>query len=401
MSIKQSLKQFSKTCVYVIIYHIKGMVKKLETKEIWAFSKSFVRREGILLLACVLAAVSSLLAAPKAEYIDWHVLVLLYCLMLVVGGFKKRRILDHCAVWLLQKCVSLRQITAALLLVTFISSMFVTNDVALITFVPLTLIIGREAGMDVGKIIVWQTLAANLGSMLTPMGNPQNLFLYARYDFDIITFFKVTLIPTFLAGLVLAVFLMRQQERPLKVSLTAVNVTRGWGLGVLDVLFLLCVATVFRWFDHWLLLAVTVTAMLMMDRSLFRQIDYSLLLTFGGFFIFIGNLTQFDFLNVVRDSFLGSVAGTYFFGIAASQLISNVPAAMLLAAFTQQREALLLGVNIGGLGTLIASMASVIAYKLFSEAYPAQVRHYLLLFLYYNTIGLLLLVPSVYFLLLY
>lgn len=166
------------------------MVKNLDTKEIWKFSKSFVKREGILLLACVLAVASSLAVVPKAEYIDWRVLVLLYCLMLVVGGFKKRRVLDNCAVRLLQRCISLRQITAALLLITFISSMLVTNDVALITFVPLTLIIGKEAGVDVGKIIVWQTLAANLGSMLTPMGNPQNLFLYARYNFDIIAFFQ-------------------------------------------------------------------------------------------------------------------------------------------------------------------------------------------------------------------
>ena len=377
------------------------MVKNLDTKEIWEFSKSFVRREGILVAACMLAAVSSLAAIPKAEYIDWHVLVLLYCLMLVVGGLKKRRILDHCAVRLLQKCVSLRQITAALLLVTFVSSMLVTNDVALITFVPLTLIIGREAGLDVGKIIIWQTLAANLGSMLTPMGNPQNLFLYARYNFEIITFLKVTLLPTCLAGGMLAVLLLRQQDRALKVDLAAVKVERGWDLGVLALLFLLCVAAVFHWCDHWLLLAIPVTAVLVLDRGLFRQIDYSLLITFGGFFIFIGNLTQFDFLNIIRDSFLGSAAGTYFSGIAASQFISNVPAAMLLAAFTQQKEALLLGVNIGGLGTLIASMASVISYKLFAEAYPAQVRHYLLLFLYYNAIGLFLLVPSVYFLLLY
>ena len=377
------------------------MVKNLDTKEIWEFSKSFVRREGILVAACLLAAVSSLAAIPKAEYIDWHVLVLLYCLMLVVGGLKKRRILDHCAVRLLQKCVSLRQITAALLLVTFVSSMLVTNDVALITFVPLTLIIGREAGLDVGKIIIWQTLAANLGSMLTPMGNPQNLFLYARYNFEIITFLKVTLLPTCLAGGMLAVLLLRQKDRALKVDLAAVKVERGLDLGVLALLFLLCVAAVFPWFDHWMLLAITVTAVLVLDRGLFRQIDYSLLITFGGFFIFIGNLTQFDFLNIIRDSFLGSAAGTYFSGIAASQFISNVPAAMLLAAFTQQKEALLLGVNIGGLGTLIASMASVISYKLFAEAYPAQVRHYLLLFLYYNAIGLFLLVPSVYFLLLY
>lgn len=376
-------------------------MKKVDTKEIWEFSRNFVKREGILVLACCLAVLSSLVVTPRAEYIDWHVLVLLFCLMLVVGGFKKRRILDHCAVWLLRRCNSLRQITAALLLVTFVGSMLVTNDVALLTFVPLTLIIGREVGLDVAKIIIWQTLAANLGNMLTPMGNPQNLFLYARYEFDSVSFLQVTWLPTLLSGALLGLLLWRQQNRPLKVNLASVQVERGWGLGILDLLFLLCVASVFRWFDHWLLLAVTVAVIMAMDRGLFRQIDYSLLVTFCGFFIFIGNLTQLEFIGSIRDSVLGSAAGTYITGILASQFISNVPAAMLMAAFTEQRKALLLGVNIGGLGTLIASMASVISYKLFAEAHPAQIRQYLLLFLYYNAIGLLLLVPAVYFLLLY
>ncbi len=376
-------------------------MKKVDTKEIWEFSRNFVKREGILVLACCLAVLSSLVATPKAEYIDWHVLVLLFCLMLVVSGFKKRRILDHCAVWLLRRCNSLRQVTASLLLVSFVGSMLVTNDVALLTFVPLTLIIGREVGLDVGKIVIWQTLAANLGSMLTPMGNPQNLFLYARYEFNSTSFLQVTWLPTLLSVALLGVLLWRQQDRPLKVDLASVQVERGWGLGILDLLFLLCVASVFRWFDHWLLLAVTVVAIMAADRSLFRQIDYSLLVTFCGFFIFIGNLTQLEFIGSIRDSFLGSAVGIYITGILASQFISNVPAAMLLAAFTEQREALLLGVNIGGLGTLIASMASVISYKLFAEAHPAQIRQYLLLFLYYNVIGLLLLAPAVYFLLLY
>lgn len=376
------------------------MVKKLDSKEIWSFAKKFVRREGILVLACFLAVLSSLAAKPRMEYIDWHVLVLLYCLMLVVGGFKKRFILDHCAVWLLQRCSGVRQITAALLAVTFVSSMFVTNDVALITFVPLTLIIGRETRFDVGKIIIWQTLAANLGSMFTPMGNPQNLFLYARYDFDIVSFLQVMLLPTVLSVFFLAVLLMRQQNRPLKISLPEVQVRHGWELMVLEILFLLCVACVFRWIDHWVLLAVTAAVVMFFDRGLFKQTDYSLLVTFAGFFIFIGNLTQLHFLDGIRESFLGTAAGTYAAGIVASQFISNVPAAMLLAALTKQREALLLGVNIGGLGTLIASMASVISYKLFAEAYPSQIRNYLLYFLYYNIIGLLLLAPTVYYLLL-
>ena len=304
---------------------------------------------------------------------------------------------------LLQKTGKLWQLILVLVMLCFFFSMLITNDVSLLTFVPFSILVLKKCGQEQAMIptVILQTVAANLGSMLTPMGNPQNLFLYARYNFDIIAFFKVTWIPTCLAVALLAVFLMRQQDRQLKVSLTSVNVERGWGLIVLNLLFLLCVVTVFHWFDHWLLLMITVTVMLVLDRGLFRQIDYSLLFTFAGFFIFIGNLTQFDFLNIIRDSFFGSATGTYFSAIAVSQFISNVPAAMLLAAFSQQREALLLGVNVGGLGTLIASMASVISYKLFAEAYPAQVRHYLLMFLYYNVIGLFLLVPAVYFLMLY
>lgn len=206
--------------------------------------------------------------------------------------------------------------------------------------------------------------------------------------------------PTVLSVFFLAVLLMRQQNRPLKISLPEVQVRHGWELMVLEILFLLCVACVFRWIDHWVLLAVTAAAVMFFDRSLFKQTDYSLLVTFAGFFIFIGNLTQLHFLDGIRESFLGTAAGTYAAGIVASQFISNVPAAMLLAAFTKQREALLLGVNIGGLGTLIASMASVISYKIFAEAYPSQIRNYLLYFLYYNIIGLLLLAPAVYYLLL-
>ena len=196
------------------------MVKNLDTKEIWKFSKSFVKREGILLLACVLAVASSLAVVPKAEYIDWRVLVLLYCLMLVVGGFKKRRVLDNCAVRLLQRCISLRQITAALLLITFISSMLVTNDVALITFVPLTLIIGKEAGVDVGKIIVWQTLAANLGSMLTPIGNPQNLYLYNLSGMNVGEFIVFMLPYTVISGVLLALTIFVLSARKRKIRLT-------------------------------------------------------------------------------------------------------------------------------------------------------------------------------------
>lgn len=346
----------------------------------------------------LLAAATSFLSEPKISYIDFHVLSILFCLMLVVAGLQKLRVLDYLAVYILTFCGSLRNITFALTCITFFSAMFVTNDVALLTFVPLALIIGKQLQHDMAKIVIIQTLAANLGSVLTPMGNPQNLFLYAYYKMLPIDFFSTMAPLALISACWLFMLIYGEREQKIRVKLSLPVLGSRNELLLYLAIFIICLLAVFRFLDYRLALAVTFLAVVSSDRSLFLRIDYALLSTFCGFFIFIGNISNLDFINQLQKEWLHNADGVYWLGIIASQFISNVPAAMLLSGLTRQSEALLLGVDVGGLGTLIASMASVISYKLYVEFNPSQTRNYLMMFLYYNLMGLLILAPSIYYL---
>ena len=367
-------------------------------KKTWQEARSFVRRELVLFLAWVLAVISSLFSPPQLSYIDFHVLGMLFCLMLVVAGFKKIKLLDYLAVRILTLCGSLREVTAALVGIAFFASMLVTNDVALLTFVPLALTIGHRLHLDMAKIIIWQTLAANLGSALTPMGNPQNLFIYAHYKMIPLAFLATTgpLVMLALAWLVWLVVSEREQD--LKVELPVVELGSRQLLYFYIMLFCVCLLAVFRLLDYRAAFLITVLGVAACNRRLFGSVDYSLLLTFCGFFIFIGNISNLSAVMELQRGLMDSAAGTYWLGILVSQFVSNVPAAMLLAGFTAQAKALLLGVNVGGLGTLVASMASVISYKLYIEANTTQGRNYLMMFLYYNVMGLVILAPAIYYL---
>ena len=367
-------------------------------KKTWQETRDIVRRESVMALSWLLAAASSFYAVPRISYIDFHVLSILFCLMLVVAGFKKMKVLDYLAVYVLSLCSSLRNITLALTGITFCSSMFVTNDVALLTFVPLTLIIGKRLQHDMAKIIILQTLAANLGSALTPMGNPQNLFLYAHYKMSSLAFLSTMAPLAIISAVWLFVLIGNERDQEMKVELSLPVLGPKNILILYFSIFVVCLLAVFHYLDFRLAFAATFLGVFMSDRSLFRRIDYALLVTFCGFFIFIGNIASLDFINQLQKDWLNNAAGVYWLGIVTSQFVSNVPAAMLLAGFTSQAEALLLGVDVGGLGTLIASMASVISYKLYLESNPTQGRNYLMLFLYYNVMGLLIMAPFIYYL---
>lgn len=358
--------------------------------------KQFLRREAILCLAVFLACASSLFQAPRLAYIDFDVLCVLLSLMLVVAGLKQVRFLDYVAVELLNRCVSRRQLTLALVGITYVSSMFVTNDVALLTFVPLALVIGKTLQLDMERIIILQTLAANLGSMLTPPGNPQNLFLYAHYNYSAGRFFCVMALPCLLSLAYIGVLIFRRTDAPLTLTLPSLPRPERRTTLVLLALLLVNIAAVLHVLPKLWALGLTLAAVLLLNRRLLLAADYSLLLTFIGFFIFIGNISHTSIAAYLQSSLLGTAAGTYLAALLSSQFISNVPAAMLLAGLTQEADALLLGVNIGGLGTMIASMASVISYKLFVAEQPTLAGRYLRTFLYYNFAGLLLIGGLVY-----
>lgn len=354
----------------------------------------FVKKECVLVIAVTLAILSSFISIPKLSYIDFKVLILLFNLMVVVAAFKELKVLDSIAIGLLKKCNTYTSISLALVFITFISSMIVTNDVALITFVPLSIVIARKANINVLKIVIFQTLAANLGSSFTPMGNPQNLFIYSFYNLSPIDFFKITLPIVILAVLFLVLLVFKDKKMNLSLDLEDVKIDNKRDVYLFGGLFLIILLSVFHVIDYKVTFLITIVMVLILNKKLFSQVDYSLLITFIGFFIFVGNISTMDVVKNFMEGILNSPKSTFLASVLSSQVISNVPATMLLSGFTNHFKELLLGVNIGGMGTLIASLASVISYKIYASEFGND--NYMKSFTFYNILGLIIFVPIAY-----
>ena len=354
----------------------------------------FLKKECVLVIAVTLAILSSFISIPKMSYIDFNVLILLFNLMVVVAAFKELKVLDSIAIGLLKKCNTYTSISLALVFITFISSMIVTNDVALITFVPLSIVIARKANINVLKIVIFQTLAANLGSSFTPMGNPQNLFIYSFYNLSPIDFFKITLPIVVLAVLFLVLLVFKDKKMNLSLDLEDVKIDNKRDVYLFGGLFLIILLSVFHVIDYKVTFLITIVMVLILNKKLFSQVDYSLLITFIGFFIFVGNISTMDVVKNFMEGILNSPQSTFLASVLSSQVISNVPATMLLSGFTDHFKELLLGVNIGGMGTLIASLASVISYKIYASEFGND--NYMKSFTFYNILGLIIFVPIAY-----
>ena len=354
----------------------------------------FLKKECVLVIAVTLAILSSFISIPKLSYIDFKVLILLFNLMVVVAAFKELKVLDSIAIGLLKKCNTYTSISLALVFITFISSMIVTNDVALITFVPLSIVIARKANINVLKIVVFQTLAANLGSSFTPMGNPQNLFIYSFYNLSPIDFFKITLPIVILAVLFLVLLVFKDKKMNLSLDLEDVKIDNKRDVYLFGGLFLIILLSVFHVIDYKVTFLITIVMVLILNKKLFSQVDYSLLITFIGFFIFVGNISTMYVVKNFMEGILNSPKSTFLASVLSSQVISNVPATMLLSGFTNHFKELLLGVNIGGMGTLIASLASVISYKIYASEFGND--NYMKSFTFYNILGLIIFVPIAY-----
>ncbi len=365
----------------------------------------FIKKETILTIALLLAAVSMFIVPPSAayaDYIDWNTILLLFNLIAVVAGFQKLGVFSLIGSALLKKIHTSRQLTLILVFLPFFFSMLITNDVALITFVPFALIILKLADKEsiLLPIVVLQTLAANLGSMLMPMGNPQNLYLYSLSGLTLSDFIKLML-PLFLLAAVilfLAVFFIKNTPVEIVMAPSGKVKITGFSLFSYSILLILCILCVLKYFSPLWLTGIICLYLVIWDRGIFPQIDYSLLATFIGFFIFIGNISQ---IESFRASLQGVIASHEIpVAILSSQVISNVPAALLLSGFTNQYADLIIGVNLGGLGTLIASMASLISYKQIAREYPDKRSLYLGLFTFANLIilgilyGAVLLLPA-------
>ena len=357
--------------------------------------KEFLKKETVLCIAALCAVVTMFLVPPDAEYlhyIDWRVLCLLLCLMAVVAGFKSLGAFDWLTYQLLRRIKSGRVLGVTLVLLPFFCSMVVTNDVALIVFVPFTLALLDSLGCAgaMVPVIVLQTVAANLGSMATPVGNPQNLYLYAAYGLGAGEFFAVVLPLTMVSLAALTVASMPVLPRALQEQkLKEERIASPGRMGLYAVLFGLCLLTVFRVVPYQLTTAIVVAALFAADRKLLKEIDFMLLLTFVCFFVVSENLGRVEAVRSFLQSLLSG--STLLTAVGASQVISNVPAAVLLSAFTDSWRELLAGVNIGGLGTPIASLASLITLKLCLRWPGAKVGRFLLWFTAVNVAGLVIL----------
>ncbi|MBE6936866.1 MAG: citrate transporter [Ruminococcaceae bacterium] len=354
---------------------------------------AFFKKEAVLSIAGLAALISLFFVPVDAgylTYIDFGTLATLTALMLVVAGLTEAGVFRVLADRITGRMTSPRGMILMLVLLCFFLSALITNDVALITFVPFTIgLLGTRDQRRLIFVIVTETVAANLGSLLTPMGNPQNLLLYHHFGLGAGEFL-LTMLP--LGGVSLALCLMlvflcpRGEQITQPEDTTALDRKNAfkWGL-----LFLLCVCGVAGLIEWWFFLPVVALAAVLTNPRLFREVDYSLLLTFVFFFIFVGNMARIEPVSAfLRDLLTGREV---LVGALTSQVISNVPAAAMLASFTEDARGLLYGVNIGGLGTIIASMASLISYRRYCAAEGAEKGRYMAVFSVVNVVGLAIL----------
>ncbi len=354
----------------------------------------FIKAQPVLTIAFILAVATMFIVPPDREYAGYcnrTVLIELFALMAAVAGLRSIGIFDTATRLILQKTGTVRRLGAVMILICFFSAMLVTNDVALITFVPLTMLIYKNIndGKSLILTIVLESAAANLGSMMTPVGNPQNLFLYDKFRLTAMTFVK-TMLPVGALGLAavlgISFLLPAKQCKAPERGNERIPVIKA---AVYTGLFLLCIAAVFRIVPDWVCLLAAVLAMAVCDAKLLLKIDYILLGTFVCFFVFVGNIAR---IEAVSGFFSHILTGREIV-IAAllSQLISNVPAAVMLAEFTDKGTSLLLGVDIGGFGTIIASMASLIAFQIYKGSEDARAGRYMTIFTAVNVFMFLLL----------
>ena len=340
---------------------------------------NLVRRDPVLAVATVLAVASCALVPPDAgylEYVDFRTLGLLFCLMATMAGLSRAGVFRAAGRALVARLHSGTGVVMGLVLLPFVASMLVTNDVSLIAFVPFALLVLRMLGIADASVftVVMMTVAANLGSMLTPIGNPQNLYLYSASGMGVLEFVGLMLPYALVSAVLLVacvlVYGARRRSLPVKAederALPAAGEleserVRKRSVAPWAALFVLSLLAVARVLSVPVLLAVVVAVALAADRRVLREVDYGLLLTFVAFFVFVGNVGRVGAV----DGLLSSVVSgnELIASVAASQVVSNVPAALLLSSFSSAWPALIVGTNIGGLGTLIASMASLISYK--------------------------------------
>ena len=365
----------------------------------WYIVKGILKSRIVLIVALVAAAVTCFFVPPDggyADYFDLDTLSCLFCALAVVSALKRRRFFEWLATGIVTAFGNMRRVTFALVFVTYFGSMIMANDMALITFLPLGWLVLSSCGKTkyTAFVFVMQNVAANLGGMLTPFGNPQNLYLYSFFEIDAGEFFAIMAIPFAVAFVLIAGTCLVVKPEPIRLETHPEPAPPVWRMIVYFVLFALSVMIVFRVFPYYVGLIVVTVALAILEPKCFLRVDYGLLLTFCAFFVFSGNLAR---IPAVRDLLASVVAmSPLLVGTATCQVISNVPSAVLLSRFTTDYRHLLIAVNIGGLGTPVSSLASLITLGEYRKREPGKTLRYLGLFSLINFSYLAVLIGSSY-----
>lgn len=354
----------------------------------------FLKKNIVMIIAMIAAIITSFFVPIDKEYIDYFdfkTLTCLFCVLAVVCALKNIRFFYALAHKIVELFKNTKMAILALVYITFIGSMLIANDMALLTFLPLGYLVLHSTGKEkyMAFTFIMQNIAANLGGMLTPFGNPQNLYLYSKFNIPALEFMKIMSLPFIIAIMLITICcLVFVKKEELVVPEEKIHLPLKRTIIYL-VLFTLSIVIVFRAIPYWIGLIVIPLTLIFMDRSALKNVDYPLLLTFVFFFIFSGNMSR---LEVVRNLFSSLLEkNTLIFSVLSCQVISNVPSAILLSQFTTKYRPLLVGVNIGGVGTLISSLASLITFREYIHHYHNKTKYYIGLFSAFNFAFLIIL----------
>ncbi len=339
----------------------------------------FVKKNSVMFIAFVAAAVTSFFVPPDIEYIgyfDFKTLTCLFCVLAVVCALRNINFFYLLAQSIVNIFKNVRMCVLALVYITFIGSMLIANDMALLTFLPLGYFVLSSSHHEdkMAFVFIMQNIAANLGGMLTPFGNPQNLYLYSKFNIPTGEFMSIMAIPFVISvAAITAACLIFVKKEPITVEKSEIRLPVARTITYL-LLFAFSIIIVFRAVPYQLGLVVIPAALIFLDRKALRDVDYPLLLTFAAFFVFSGNMSRIEVVRIIFEFLLEK--STLLFSILSCQIISNVPSAILLSQFTEDYRHLLIGVNIGGVGTLIASLASLITFKEYTKCNPGKSKYY-------------------------
>lgn len=360
----------------------RGMTGKEHNAAVFAVM-NFFKSNVVFTAALSAAVITSLIVPPDAEYLgyfDFKTLTCLFSTLAVVCALRSVNFFSVLADGIIKKFSTLRSSFLALLYITFIGSMFIANDMALLTFLPLGYYVVERTGNRryMAFLFVMQNISANLGGMLTPFGNPQNLYLYSFFNIPTIEFMKIMLLPFAAAVTIMTLCCMFIPKEPVLLDGNPERIKSKTRRNIYLALFMLSVVMVFRLIPYAAGLVIITVALLFLDRNALKQVDYPLLLTFAAFFVFSGNMARIPGVRALFSSLLER--NTLLFSILSCQCISNVPSAILLSQFTDNYADLLRGVNIGGTGTLIASLASLITFREYQKNSRGKTGKYMLVF---------------------